>query len=159
MLLTEFQERTGFNPTPDCYTYCIEPEYNNSDLDKDSWCKQWKRNGGLQRAYDWECRRKEEFRKELSQSETKLHDAVCQLEELNNVWEEKDALQKANTELTNDKLNLVIFLIEQAEKWSASDLREKAIEIVGAKRYLSYKVSHNMTLWTADKELLIENLK
>lgn len=159
MLLTEFQERTGFNPTPDCYTYCIEPEYNNSDLDKDSWCKQWKRNGGLQRAYDWECMRKEEFRKELSKSETKLHDALCQLEEQNKVWEERDSLQKANLELTNDKLNLVIFLIEQAEKWSASDLREKAIEIVGAKRYLSYKVSHNMLLWDADKELLIENLK
>ena len=73
--------------------------------------------------------------------------------------QERDDLQKVNAKLTNDKLNLVIFLIEQAEKWSASDLREKAIEIVGAKKYLSYKITHNMNLWDADKELLIENLK
>lgn len=159
MLLTEFTERTGFNPTPDCYIYCIEPEYNSSSLDKDEWCKQWKRKGGIQRAYDWECKRKEEFRQEYSKSETNLYDAMQQIKIFTEVQQERDDLQKANMELTNDKLNLVIFLIEQAEKWSASDLREKAIEIVGAKKYLSYKITHNMNLWDADKELLIENLK
>ena len=159
MLLTEFTERTGFNPTPDCYSYCIEPEYHSSSLDKDEWCKQWKRKGGIQKAYDWECNRKEEFRQEYSKSEANLHDAMQQIKVFVDMQQERDDLQKVNAKLTNDKLNLVIFLIEQAEKWSASDLREKAIEIVGAKKYLSYKITHNMNLWDADKELLIENLK
>ena len=170
MLLTEFQERTGFNPTPDCYTYCIEPEYNRSNLDKDAWCKQWKRNGGLQRAYDWQCNEGAKSATKAACLENELDTAKASYNELFDeskkmkeaqvlLRQSNDDLQKSNIELTNDKLNLVIFLIEQAEKWSASDLREKAIEIVGAKKYLSYKISHNMNLWDADKELLIENLK
>ena len=170
MLLTEFQERTVFNQTSDCYTYCIEPEYNRSNLDKDTWCKQWKRNGGLQKAYDWECAKAKEQLESVPRLEAELHIAKTSYDELLaeakqikesqvSLRQSNDELQKSNVQLTNDKLNLVIFLIEQAEKWSASDLREKAIEIVGAKKYLSYKIAHNMNLWDADKELLIENLK
>lgn len=29
--------------------------YNASNLDKDEWVKEWKKNGGVQAAYDWEC--------------------------------------------------------------------------------------------------------
>ena len=32
------------------------------------------------------------------------------------------------------------FLIEQAEKWSASDLREKAIRMIGEREYLRRKI-------------------
>ena len=170
MTQKEFEERTGFNPTPDCYTYCIEPEYSNSDLDKDDWCKRWKRNGGLQRAYDWQCNEGAKDAAKAANLENELHAAKISYDELFDeakkikegqvsLRQSNDELQRSNVNLTNDKLNLVIFLIEQAEKWSASDLREKAIEIVGAKKYLSYKIAHNMNLWDADKELLIENLK
>lgn len=49
-------------------------------------------------------------------------------------------------------------LIDQAEKWSASDLREKAIEMIGAKEYLKRKLSKGYNLWESDKELLIDIL-
>lgn len=53
----------------------------------------------------------------------------------------------------------VIFLIEQAEKWSASDLRDKAIAMLGAKEYLIYKLDRGFNLWEADKQLMIKMLK
>lgn len=52
MLISEFIDRTGFRPTEDYYHTEIEPAYNRSNLDKDAWCKQWKKNGGIQKAYD-----------------------------------------------------------------------------------------------------------
>ncbi len=54
MLKEEFKERTGFNPSDECYHQFIEPEYNKSTLDKDVWCKQWKDRCGIQKAYNWE---------------------------------------------------------------------------------------------------------
>ncbi len=44
MTQKEFEERTGLSVSPQCYHGLIEPEYMNSDLDKDEWCKQWKRS-------------------------------------------------------------------------------------------------------------------
>ena len=55
MLQKEFEERVKFEVSADCYHKCIEPEYNASQLDKDEWVKEWKKNGGVQAAYDWEC--------------------------------------------------------------------------------------------------------
>lgn len=57
MLLAEFSERTGFTPTPECYHEFIEPEYNGSTLDKDAWCKKWKKENGIAKAYDWQVSR------------------------------------------------------------------------------------------------------
>lgn len=54
---------------------------------------------------------------------------------------------------------MIDFLIEQAEKWSASDLREKAIDLVGEKEYIRRKIEKGFNLWKADKEILIEILK
>lgn len=51
------------------------------------------------------------------------------------------------------------FLIEQAEKWSASDLREKAIRMIGEREYLRWKIERGFNLWEADKVLLVELLK
>lgn len=62
-------------------------------------------------------------------------------------------------ELFEERRMMANFLIEQAQKWSASDLREKAIRMIGEKAYLSYKIEHEMNLWQLDKELLLENLK
>ena len=39
-------------------------------------------------------------------------------------------------ELYEERKCLANFLIEQAEKWSASDLREKAIAMIGEKEYI-----------------------
>lgn len=65
---------------------------------------------------------------------------------------QKRQLQKQREEMVN-------FLIEQAEKWSATDLRDKAIKMIGAKEYLIRKIEKGFNLWEADKKLIVENLK
>lgn len=58
-----------------------------------------------------------------------------------------------------ERNSTVEFLIEQAEKWSASDLREKAISMIGEKEYIRKKIEKGYNLWEADRELLIDILK
>lgn len=55
--------------------------------------------------------------------------------------------------------NLADFLITQAEKWSASDLRKKAIEMLGEREYIRRKVTRGFDLWSDDRELINEILK
>lgn len=62
-------------------------------------------------------------------------------------------------ELYEERKCLANFLIDQAEKWSASDLREKAIAMIGEKEYLKRKLARGYNLWDADKKLLDEILK
>lgn len=56
--------------------------------------------------------------------------------------------------LYEERERLSDFLIKQAEKWSANDLREKAISMIGVKEYLRRKIAAGYNLWDADKELL-----
>lgn len=62
-------------------------------------------------------------------------------------------------ELYEERRNLINFLIEQAEKWSASDLKNKAITMIGEKEYLRSKIEKGYALWESDKELLLDILK
>lgn len=55
MMKQEFEERANLKVSLGCYHSLIEPGYNASNLDKDEWVKEWKKNGGVQAAYDWEC--------------------------------------------------------------------------------------------------------
>lgn len=54
MTKQEFIERTGFTPT-DVNFALIHEEYMEAgpNVEKDQFCKEWLRNGGPQRAYDW----------------------------------------------------------------------------------------------------------
>ena len=63
MTQQEFEQRVGFTVTVDCYHECIEPEYNASKLGKDEWCKQWKKDHGIQRAYSWMASKIDELNK------------------------------------------------------------------------------------------------
>nr|DAF49592.1 MAG TPA: hypothetical protein [Siphoviridae sp. ct4085] len=62
-------------------------------------------------------------------------------------------------ELYEERKCLANFLIDQAEKWSASDLREKVISMIGEREYLRRKIAKGYNLWQADKELLDNILK
>lgn len=62
-------------------------------------------------------------------------------------------------ELYEERKCLANFLIEQAEKWSASDLREKAIAMIGEKEYIRRKIAKGYNLWDADKKILDEILR
>ena len=52
MLLQEFTKLTGFTPTEEYFNGVIHPVYMVSSMDKVAWCKKWKRNGGVQTAYN-----------------------------------------------------------------------------------------------------------
>lgn len=66
MMKSEFIERTGFEPTADEYEQ-IEQEYMGTDIDKDLFCKQWIKNGGIQRLSRMRARRIEELESEVKQ--------------------------------------------------------------------------------------------
>lgn len=57
-------------------------------------------------------------------------------------------------ELYEERKYLSNFLIDQAEKWSANDLREKAIAMIGEREYLRKKIAKGYNLWDDDKKLL-----
>lgn len=64
MMKSEFIERTGFEPTEEEYRE-IEAEYMGCDIDKDEFCKAWKKQGGIQRLMRLRARRIEELEAEL----------------------------------------------------------------------------------------------
>ena len=60
MLYSEFTKLAGFEVTEGYYHNVIEPEYNRSTLDKTEWVKLWKKDGGIQKAYDAQLSRYED---------------------------------------------------------------------------------------------------
>lgn len=78
MTRQEFQSRVGIKVSQSCYETLIEPAYMNSDLDKDAWCKQWKRNGGVQKVIDFEINRYEKTT-EIAKHYMDLNDEYKQL--------------------------------------------------------------------------------
>lgn len=53
---------------------------------------------------------------------------------------------------------IALFLVDQAEKWSASDLRSMAIQILGLEKYLQIKFQKGYNLWDIDREDMIQIL-
>jgi len=79
MMMQEFIERTGFEPTS--YEYReIEEEYYGADVDKDAFCKTWKKNGGVQRLTRRRATRIEDLEAKLAKQERENKKLV---EELN----------------------------------------------------------------------------
>lgn len=65
MMMSEFIERVGFEPTAAEYAE-IEQEYMGCNVDKDKFCKDWKKNGGIQRLCRMRARRIEELEAEVA---------------------------------------------------------------------------------------------
>lgn len=156
MLQQEFEERVGFTVTSDCYHEYIEPEYGASKLDKDDWCKQWKKDHGIQRAYSWMAKRVEKLEKQctiLSETLDKNEVSATEIKRLKDeVQANADTLADRNKQISD----LCAFLIEQSQALGTMELRNKAIQLMGAKDYLRYKLVHDMPLWEADRNMLID---
>lgn len=156
MLQQEFEERVGFTVTSDCYHEYIEPEYGASKLDKDDWCKQWKKDHGIQRAYSWMAKRVEKLEKQctiLSETLDKNEVNATEIKRLKDeVQANADTLADRNKQISD----LCAFLIEQSQALGTMELRNKAIQLMGAKDYLRYKLVHDMPLWEADRNMLID---
>ena len=101
MMISEFIERVGFEPTASEYRE-IEQEYMGCDIDKDQFCKEWKKNGGAQRLMRLRARRIEELEHEIQ-----LKDA--EYDKLDRDWveswtKEHNRNEEARKTLT-DKIN------------------------------------------------------
>ena len=156
MLQQEFEERVGFTVTSDCYHECIEPEYNASKLEKDEWCKQWKKDHGIQRAYSWMAKRVEELEKSIKEMSQVFEDNVATELEIERLRAENDMISNCLDARNKQLSDLNIFMIEQSNAYSSSELRAKAIKLMGAKEYLRYKLANNLSLWEADRNMLID---
>ena len=162
MNIQEFTDRTGFTPTDDYYHNVIEKAYMQSDLDKDAFCKQWKRKGGIQEAYD---ALRLEAANEYSKAMT-LETRYEELEEETRALRNEAFVQSETIRLLQDELDkhdegksdIEAFLIWQAEQYMSRDLRAKAIELMGEKDYISYKLNHDIALWDEDKKIIIKLL-
>ena len=135
-------------------------------MDKRDWCKQWKKNGGIQKAYDaLREQAANDYAKVLSlENEVKnLKEQLSRLKDMNDsqsqiIRDEREKIFDANQaieKLDNERKDLIEFLINSAEKWSATDIREKVIEMIGAKEYIRYKLEHDLNLWELDKKLIM----
>lgn len=163
MLISEFIDRTGFKPTEDYYHTVIEPEYNRSNLDKDAWCKQWKKNGGIQKAYDAMCKQAaREYLRVLSLEE----DNKNLRKQIDSLRSDNKDLSNTNKQLLNDRkeriderIAMAYELLEISETYSSAELRKVVIDIIGFKAYIAYKLEHDKAIWKIDREEIIERMK
>ena len=66
---------------------------------------------------------------------------------------------KGKVDAYRNQINeIALFLVDQAEKWSASDLRSKAIQILGIETYLRIKIQKGYNLWQKDLDALVDIL-
>lgn len=163
MLISEFIDRTGFRPTEDYYHTEIEPEYNRSNLDKDAWCKQWKKNGGIQKAYD---ALKEQVANEyanilsLESKNRELNKMIASMDE--DLTKYKGLSETAMSDLNaaqEREQSMMYELLEISEKYSSAELREIVINAIGFKAYISYKFEHDKNIWQLDRDEIIERMK
>lgn len=120
MMKSEFIERTGFEPTEAEYRE-IEAEYMGCDIDKDEFCKTWKKQGGIQRLMRLRARRIEELEAELVK-EKNDHDRMdAQYCEKNNrLNDEKnselDILKHDNEVLKSNQKGIADQLVKESER-------------------------------------------
>ena len=81
MMRSEFIERTGFEPMSDEYDE-IEREYMGTEIDKDEFCKTWKKQGGIQRLMRARARKIEELEAEVLKREREYNGMDAKAEQL-----------------------------------------------------------------------------
>jgi hypothetical protein len=142
MMKQEFEERANLKVSLGCYHSLIEPGYNASKLDKDEWVKEWKKNGGIQDAYDWEKKRADTCQKGNKA-----------------LTEESIEMDEKLAEQTHANMRLAEYLIEKGTQYSDSEMLNKAKGILGEKAYITYKLENNIELTDEDKKFILANLK
>lgn len=163
MLISEFIDRTGFRPTEDYYHTVIEPEYNRSNLDKDAWCKQWKKNGGIQKAYDaLKKQAANEYANVLSleSKNRELSKMIASMDEDLTKYKELSETSMSDLNAAQEREQSMMYeLLEISEKYSSAELRKVVIDIIGFKAYIAYKFEHDKCIWTIDREEIIKRMK
>ena len=120
MMKSEFTERTGFEPTEAEYRE-IEAEYMGCDIDKDEFCKIWKKQGGIQRLMRLRARRIEELKAELVKEKNDYDRMDAQYcEKINRLNDEKnselDILKHDNEVLKSNQKRIADQLVKESER-------------------------------------------
>lgn len=124
MLKQEFEDRVGITVSGDYYYDQIEPEYMKSNLDKDAWCKQWKRNHGIQKVINYEQWRADNAVKEATSLKEKIAQYVQIVNERDHTL--SDLRQEVRT-LQNYKKLVEKFLAAEKELLSPTDCTQRKI--------------------------------
>lgn len=163
MLISEFIDRTGFRPTEDYYHTVIEPEYNASDLEKDAWCKQWKKNGGIQKAYDaLKVQAANEYANVLSleSKNRELNKMIASMDEDLTKYKELSETAMSDLNAAQEREQSMMYeLLEISEKYSSAELREIVINAIGFKAYIAYKFEHDKCIWQLDRDEIINRMQ
>lgn len=130
MLQSEFEKLTGIKVGNEEYA-AIETIYNESDLDKQTFCKEWMKND------------RDVMTKRMAEIIANLNKRIFALKEENN----KQAKQI-------HVLGMV--LLNENERHPSDILRESAIQAIGFKEYINVKLKDGYSLCHEDKEALIE---
>ena len=133
MTQNEFEQRTNMKVTAEEYQKIEKLYMSAGNSDKDTFCKEYKKVAS-------------------SRIVTELHLQVRMLEN------QVESLKSDKKQMASDKDELIDFMIEQSEKYSSSELRQRAIELLGAKEYLRRKLERGYNLWELDRKLLVELL-
>lgn len=120
MMKSEFMDRTGFEPTEAEYRD-IEAEYMGCDIDKDEFCKQWKKQGGIQRMMRLRARRIEELESQLAAEKRDYERMDAQYcERINRLNDEKnsemDILKHDNDVLKSNQKRIADQLVKESER-------------------------------------------
>ena len=120
MMKSEFIERTGFEPTEAEYRE-IEAEYMGCDIDKDEFCKTWKKQGGIQRLMRLRARRIEELEAELVKEKNDYDRMDAQYcEKINRLNDEKNSelniLKHDNEVLKSNQKRIADQLAKESER-------------------------------------------
>lgn len=120
MMKSEFIERTGFEPTEAEYRE-IEAEYMGCDIDKDEFCKTWKKQGGIQRLMRLRARRIEELEAELVKEKNDYDRMDAQYcKKINRLNDEKNSelniLKHDNEVLKSNQKRIADQLVKESER-------------------------------------------
>lgn len=120
MMKSEFMDRTGFEPTEAEYRD-IEADYMGCDIDKDEFCKQWKKQGGVQRMMRLRARRIEELESQLAAEKRDYERMDAQYcERINRLNDEKngelDSLKHDNEVLKSNQKRIADQLAMESER-------------------------------------------
>ena len=139
MTQKEFEDRTKLSVTADEFD-AIDDMYMacGDNIDKDKFCSLYMTKEG-----------RLALMAEMAKQRKKADEALRVA---------KNEVRQAEEDMLKFQSGLADWLTEQAEKWAATDLRDKAIQILGAREYLRRKIKRGYNLWEVDKELLTELL-
>ena len=132
MMKSEFIERTGFEPTAEDYEQ-IEQEYMGTDIDKNQFCKQWVKQGGIQRISRQRVRRIEELEAEVQQRAKEydeLDTARCtQINAMQERYEQKISGMKETIEVIRQgSFDLADSYQEMKEKYEEAERKLSVIK-------------------------------